>query len=211
MKKLSYFLILILIFLVIFSIQINAANEFEFDLNYTGTIVLNETKEALVMLKGTNATTYTNVRVKIEISGPGTPKITAIDSLNQEIDLVKEKYWGPPEGFPVAGTFENETPIKATFNVAGTYTVKLSLVNMQNSEEEITSKTFTIEVLEDLSGTNEVLDPENTVENPQENIQDNTIDKLPQTGTSIIEYVIYLSIIAGVILFIYRKTRISKI
>lgn len=189
--------------ITMFCIPVNAANEFDFELNYTGDIVLNETKEATVILRGTNATTYTNVRVKIEISGPGTPKIIAIDSLNQEIDLIQEKYWGPSSGFPVAGTFENETPVKATFDVAGTYTLKLSLVNMQNSEAEIASRTFTIEVLEDASNTNEVLEPDNVV--------DNTIEKLPQTGTSIIEYVIYSLVILGLIIFIYRKTHISKI
>ena len=198
MKKICYSIIFILMILSMFSMSVNAAEEFEFELKYTGDIVLNETKDASVILRGTNATTYSNVRVKIEVEGPGTPKITAMDSLDQEIDLVKEKYWGPPAGFPVAGTFENETLVKATFNVAGTYTIKLTLVNMQNSEAEIVSRTFTIEVLEDATNTNEILEPDNEV--------NNTIEKLPQTGTSIIEYIIYASIIIALIVFIYRKT-----
>ena len=207
MKKLCSFIVFILMILLIFSIQTNAANEFDFELNYTGDIVLNETKEASVILKGTNATTYTNVRVKIEVSGPSTPKITAIDSLDQEIDIVEEGYWGPPAGFAVQGTFENETPVKATFTAAGTYTVKLSLVNLQASEAELASRTFTIEVLEDASNVNE--EPDNTAnENVTEN---NTIDKLPQTGTSLVEYLIYFVVIFALIVFVYRKIHMTKV
>ena len=205
LKKLCSFILFLLMIMLIFSIQTNAATEFEFELNYTGDIVLNETKEATVVLKGTNATTYTNVRVKIEVDGPGTPKITAVDSLQQEIDIVEEGYWGPPGGFPVSGTFENETPIKATFSVPGTYTVKLSLVNMQASEAELASRTFTIEVLEDATNVNEITEPEvNETEN-------NTIDKLPQTGTSIVEYIIYLAVVVALIIFIYKKMHMTKV
>ncbi len=203
MRKLCYFIVIVLMILTLFSIQVNAADEFDFELNYTGDIAINETKEATVVLRGTNATTYSNVRIKVEVSGPGTPKITAVDSLDQEIDIVQEGYWGPPSGFPVAGTFENETPVKATFDVAGTYTVKLSLVNMQASEAEIASETFDIEVLEDLTDTNEVLEPEN-------NVEENTIEKLPQTGTSVFEYVMYSAVILALIIFIYCKTRVTK-
>ena len=186
-------------------IPVKAANELEFELKYDGDVVINETKDASVILRGTNATTYSNVRVKVEVSGPGTPKLIAKDTNNLEFDLAQTGYWGPDQGFPVAGTFENETPIKATFNVAGTYTIKLSLVNMQASEAEIISKTYTIEVLEDATNVNEIED-EPTVDNNTEN----EVDKLPQTGTRIIEYIAYITIILALIIFVYYKMNIAK-
>ena len=186
-------------------IPVKAANELEFELKYDGDVVINETKDASVILRGTNATTYSNVRVKVEVSGPGTPKLIAKDTNNLEFDLAQTGYWGPDQGFPVAGTFENETPIKATFNVAGTYTIKLSLVNMQASEAEIISKTYTIEVLEDATNVNEIED-EPTVDNNTEN----EVDKLPQTGTGIIEYIAYITIILALIIFVYYKMNIAK-
>lgn len=186
-------------------IPVKAANELEFELKYDGDVVINETKDASVILRGTNATTYSNVRVKVEVSGPGTPKLIAKDTNNLEFDLAQTGYWGPDQGFPVAGTFENETPIKATFNVAGTYTIKLNLVNMQASEAEIISKTYTIEVLEDATNVNEI-EEEPTVDNNTEN----EVDKLPQTGTGIVEYIAYITIILALIIFVYYKMNIAK-
>lgn len=190
--------IAILFILSIFTIQVNAAAELEFELKYDDDIVVNETKAGSVILRGTNATTYSNVRVKVDVEGPGTPKIIATDTNNQEFDLVDIKYWGPTEGFAVAGTFENETPIKATFPVAGTYTIKLSLVNMQSSEAEIISKSFTIEVLEDATNVNEVNETENEIE------------KLPQTGNSILEYIIYIAVVLALIIFVSYKIKNNK-
>lgn len=198
MKRLVCFSIAILFILSMFTIQVNAAAELEFELKYDGDIVVNETKEGSVILRGTNATTYSNVRVKVDVEGPGTPKIIATDTNNQEFDLVDIKYWGPPEGFPVAGTFENETPIKATFPVAGTYTIKLSLVNMQSSEAEIISKSFTIEVLEDATNVNEV------------NETGNEIEKLPQTGNSMVEYIMYIAVVVALIIFVSYKIKNNK-
>ena len=190
MKKLSCFIVTILFILSVISIQVNAAAELEFELKYDGDILVNETKEGSVILRGTNASTYSNVRVKVDVEGPGTPKLIATDTNQQEFDLVDIKYWGPPAGFPVAGTFENETPIKATFPIAGTYTIKLTLVNMQASEAEIISKSFTVEVLEDATNVNEVNETENEVE------------KLPQTGNSTIEYVMYIAIVAAIVILV---------
>ena len=207
MKKIGYFTFSILMIFVLFCLPVYAANEFVFELNYTGDVVLNETKDATVVLRGTNATTYQKVRVKIEVSGPSTPKIIAIDSLDQEIDIAQTGYWGPEEGFAVSGTFENETPVKVTFNSAGTYTIELSLVNVDGGESEIISETFTIEVLEDASNTNEVIEPQNEVGNEMNN---NTIEKLPQTGTSVMEYIMYLTIVLVLIGFIYYRIHIKN-
>lgn len=206
MKKLCCFIIVTFLAVGMICIPVKAANELEFELKYDGDVVINETKDASVILRGTNATTYSNVRVKVEVSGPGTPKLIAKDTTSDlEFDLAQTGYWGPDQGFPVAGTFENETPIKATFNVAGTYTIKLSLVNMQASEAEIISKTYTIEVLEDATNVNEI-EEEPTVDNNTEN----EVDKLPQTGTGIIEYIAYITIILALIIFVYYKMNIAK-
>lgn len=198
MKKIAYLTMSILMLFALFCIPVKAASEFEFELKYTGDVVLNETKDASVILRGTNATTYQKVRVKIEVDGPSTPKIIATDSLSQEIDIAQTGYWGAEEGFAVAGTFENETPVKVTFSAAGTYTIKLSLVNVDGGETEIMSETFEVEVLEDATNTNEVLGPGNAIEN-------NEIEKLPQTGTSVGEYIVYIGVVALLIGFVYYK------
>lgn len=203
MKRKFSFIFFLLTMLMIINLScmtiVKAADEYTFELNYTGDIVINDEKEATVVLRGTDATPHSKVRIKVEVNGPATPKIMATDSSGVEHDIAQIGYWGPDTGFEVGGTFENKTPIKATFSAAGTYTIKLSLINLENNNDVITSKTETIEVLEDKSN----------VSNDVNDVTNNVIDKLPQTGTSVTEYIAYAGIIIAVVIFGYYK--ISKV
>ena len=200
MKKLLSFLIIFVIVISNSSI-IFAADEYSFDIQYTGTVTKNIEKNANVLLVGVGGTLYTNVRIKVDIIGPATPVILATDTNQSEIDIAQEGYWGPPTGFPVQGDFTNTTPIKATFPEEGTYTITLSLINVNNSNSVITSKSFTIEVFEDIPPA-----VDNVVNNTT---QQNTIEELPKTGTSVVEYAMYIIglaiIIAIVGIYINKK------
>lgn len=175
-----------------------AANEYSFDLQYTGTVVKNEEKNANVLLIGQNGTLYSKVRIKVDINGPATPKIMATDSNDVEHNIAELGYWGPAEGFAVQGDFTNTTPIRATFPEAGKYTIKLSLINLTDGSV-ITTKSFEVDVI------SEEVPPANVISNEIVN----NIEELPQTGTSIFEYIAYFSIIViifGVVgMYIYRK------
>ena len=206
MKRKSYFVILslMMIFMLNFMYMpiVKAADEYTFELNYTGDVVINEEKDATVILKGTDATTYARVRIKVDIEGPGTPILLATDSGGVEHDIAQLGYWGPDAGFAVGGTFENTTPIKATFTAAGTYTITLSLINLDANNAVITSEVVIIEALEDESiAVNEI----NEIANSTIDLGNNTIDKLPQTGTSVTEYIIYACIIISVVAIGYYK------
>lgn len=205
MKRKFGFMFFLLTMLMIMSVLympvVKAVDEYSFELNYTGDVVINEEKEATVILRGTDATPYTKVRIKVDVTGPATPKIMATDSSGVEHDIAQLGYWGPDTGFAVGGTFENKTPIKATFSAAGTYTIKLSLINLENNDAVITSKTETVEVLEDKSN----------IQNEVNNTTNNTIEKLPQTGTSIGEYIVYAGIMITAIMFGYYKIRKAKV
>jgi len=208
MKSKTYFIIILLMIIAILNISympiVKAADEYSFELNYTGDIVINEEKEGNVILRGTNGTPYPRVRIKVDIEGPAKPKVLATDSSGVEHDIVDLGYWGPDAGFAVGGTFENNTPIRATFTAAGTYTITLSLVNLDSNENKIVSTVTTIEVLEDESNVeNDVNSISNTIIDPT----NNTIEELPQTGTSVAEYVIYTVIIIAVVIFGYYKIR----
>lgn len=173
---------LLLAFLFAFSFNfVYAADEYAFDLTYEGTIVANEEKSATVELIGTNGTTYSNVRIKVDIEGPATPTIFAYDSAGTKINIAEEGYWGPTEGFAVTGTFTNTTPIQATFTKAGTYTITLSLINVQDNNAVITTKNFTLEVLEEAATDNTTTaeDEDNLVE------EENQVEEIPKTGRSV--------------------------
>lgn len=184
MKKIvCYILACMLIF---FAGTVYAADEYSFDLEYTGKVEVGVEKDAAVTLTGVNGTAYTNVRIKVDITGPATPKLLAYDSNGTQHDIAQIGFWGPPSGFAVQGNFTNRTPVKATFTKAGEYEITLSLIDVANSNNVITTKTIKIEVSDV-----ETLNTNNTVEN-------NTITEIPKTGLSFGE----MSVILGTILLV---------
>lgn len=179
--------------LVVFSTVILAADQgYEFNLKYDGEIIKNEAKSGSVTLSGTDATPYTNVRIKVDlVSGPATPKLIAHDSNGTEFDIAEIGYWGPPAGFAVGGTFTNETPIEATYPQAGTYVTKLSLVDINSNEAVITSKEFTITVKEKDTVENSVVVNNTVIENNTD-IENNVVENIPQAGISFWTYIIVI-------------------
>ena len=199
----------VLSFMLVFSIifcsanYVFAADEYTFDLQYTGTVVKNVEKDANVLLVGVNGTTYTNVQIKVDISGPATPKLLATDSSGIEYDIAQLGYWGPAAGFAVQGNFTNTTPIKATFTESGQYTITLSLINLTNNNSVITSKVFTIDVLSEETPPTTNNTVNNSVTSTNNNTNNNAVGELPKTGTSIGEYLLYFFIIGTIFLVSY--------
>ena len=201
MKKTITILMAIIISISIFSGTANAAEEYSFELEYTGEIIANEEKDAAVSLIGVNGTQYTNVRIKVEVTGPATPKLIATDSLSNQIDIAETGYWGPDGGFPIQGSFTNRTPIKATFPMAGDYSIKLSLINLNNSNNAIITRDFQIHVSEPETNT----PTENTIIG---NTTENIITEIPKTGLSFGEmgiYAIFAVLIIVIAYMLYMK------
>lgn len=197
MKKTIVILMTIMISISILSGTVNAAEEYSFELEYTGEIVANEEKDAAVSLIGVNGTQYTNVRIKVEVTGPATPKLIATDSLSNQIDIAQTGFWGPEEGFPIQGSFTNRTPIKATFPEAGNYSIRLSLIDLNNSNNEIAIKEIQIHVSEPETNA----PTENTITG---NTTENTITEIPKTGLSYGEMGIYAICAVAIISIVYR-------
>ena len=194
-KILFVFMLCLLIFS---TVALAAEQGYEFNLKYDGEIIKNEAKSGSVTLSGTDATPYTNVRIKVDlVSGPATPKLIAYDSNGTEFDIAQIGYWGPPAGFAVGGTFTNETPITATYPEAGTYVTKLSLVDVNNNEAVITSKEFTITVKETIDNN---VTTNNTVIENNTNTENNVVENIPQAGISFWTYII---VIAAVIVALW--------
>lgn len=191
MKKIKIISILLVLLLII-SISCYAAidNTIHFDISYEGEVKVNEEKSTLIILAGENTPIYTNVRVKVDIEGPAKPKLLATDSNGTQIDIADWGYWGPEAGFTIGGTFTNETPVKATFTEAGSYTITLSLLDIQNANDILAQKAVTIQVKENEPIVNEVVN-----EIPEE---------LPKTGTSLVEYGIYATALFLIIYFVYK-------
>lgn len=195
MKRIKIISITLAILLMI-TLSVFAAidNTIHFDISYEGEVKVNEEKSTLIILAGENTPVHTNVRVKVDIEGPSMPKLLATDSLGTEIDIAEWGYWGPETGFAIAGTFSNETPVKATFTEAGTYTITLKLLDLQNGNDILAEKSVTIQVKGNEPVVNELVN---------ETVNDQ-VEELPKTGTSLVEYAIYAIVLFVVIYLGYK-------
>lgn len=214
---------LILGILVLFTTFVYAADEYSFSLDYEGEVIAGEAKTANVKLSGNNAPTYTNVRIKVDIQGPSTPKLLATDSAGNQYDIAQLGYWGPDAGFAVQGTFTNVTPVTATFDKAGQYTITLSLIDVSANNAVITSREIGVTVKDKAATDNTIQNTigntvQNTVQNTVantvantvtnnvlNNVVSNTINKIPQTGAGMFDYslcfaVTALTIVVGYII-----------
>lgn len=199
MKKKVFFIAFVVVLAILATTIFAAGDNFKFAINYTGNIVENQAKDAVVVLEGTEATVYTNALIKVElVSGPSTPTIIAKDSTGKEYNILEIGYWGPPAGFAVGNTFKNETPIVATYSKPGTYVIRLSLIDKNNSDRVIVTQEFT-QVVESASAE--------PIENTVVNETNNTIEKIPQTGISIWTYLI---VVVSVVCLIYGGSIIIK-
>ena len=211
MKKIVFFTLLIsvlitssLVFATNASPGATTGNGYEFIVAFEGEVKKDVPKNATVTLRGTNATPYSNVQIKVEkLSGPSTPKILATDSAGNTFDIAQTGAWGPSSGFAVGGSFENVTPIIATYDAIGTYVSRISLVDVNNSNAVITSKEFTVTVTEDTTNNNTVANTTTT----NNTVVNNTVSEIPKTGTSLWTYmVIAITIILAAIMIKKYKT-----
>jgi len=205
MKKIKILSITLLLCIITTIISYAAIDQtIHFDISYEGEVKVNTEKNATIILAGDNTPVHTNVRVKVDIEGPATPKILATDSNGTELDIAQLGYWGPDAGFAIGGTFSNETPIRATFTKEGTYTITLTLQDVQNANDILSQRIFTIQVTADEPIVNEVV---NELTNE---IVNEPIQELPKTGTSLVEYVIYAEILFFTIYILYQIIKRRK-
>lgn len=199
------------IFLMIFALFTStcfAANGYDFEINFTGEIKVNEEKAGSVVLVGDGTgTDYTNVRVKVDITGPSTPKLLAQDTNGTQIDIAQVGYWGPEAGFPITKSVRNETPMKAIFDKAGEYKITVSLIDKTNADAVITSKEVTLDVKEDTPVNQVTNQINNVVANEIVNNVTGDIEELPKTGASVSEIILYTIAIVGIFMFAIFRIR----
>lgn len=207
MKKIFTLFTVLIMMLSISTLSYADSNEdYYFELTYEGDIVENEPKAGVVKLVGVDGTLHTNVRIKVDVSGPTKPEIIAYDSNGAKFDIAEIGYWGPASGFPVQGTFTNETPVTVTYSKEGKYTTTLQLIDLTNNNAIITSKEFTINVL----SANTDTDEDNKFEDENVIQDENIIDELPQAGINLVQCAIYLLIIASIFFIIKKKKNNSS-
>lgn len=194
--------------------------DYNIALNYTGDIIKNEEKDMKIVISSSMGKSYEHTRIIAEATTPygETVNLFATDEQSLEHDIIQSG-WGDASGDPIGGKdVVKELAVRGLFSGAGNYSITLKLIDRDNSDAEIASKTFDLTVKEQATTTT----PEETennnnqvVGNTEENEIENTenIEKpatLPKTGNTV--YFAIIPIIAILIAsYVYLKKKEHKL
>jgi uncharacterized repeat protein (TIGR02543 family) len=115
---------------------ITVTDAFSFEVNSPEAMVRGQIADAeATMLGDANAPTYENALIMVEVEGPegSNPQIIANDGYN-DYNLAEIGYWGPKTGFKVYAGYNETTPLKLSFDKAGTYTNTLTLIDVKTQK-----------------------------------------------------------------------------
>lgn len=193
--------------------------DYDIALNYTGDVIKDEKKDMKIVVSSSMGKNYEHTRIIAKATTPSgaTVNLFATDSQGLEHDIIQSG-WGDADGNSIGGVnVRKELEVRGLFSIAGDYSITLSLIDRDNSDAKIVSKTFTIAVLEEAKPTEpenpeevkpeEKPEPVEPEENPEANGETNNKEQnkvitenknnpknLPKTGNTI--YVVILSIVA---------------
>lgn len=107
-------------------------------------VTVNQQKNVGVTLKADEVRElgYDKVLIKVDVSDKANLELKATDTQGHEWDVVQVGYWGPPDGFEIANDYEVTTTFKVTVTQEGDFSVKLDLVDLENNDAVITTKTI---------------------------------------------------------------------
>ena len=199
--------------------------DYNIQLDYTGTIVANKEKDMKLIISSPMGKNYEHTRIIAEATTPSgeTAKLLATDTQDLEHDIIQSG-WGDASGDPIGGKeVKKELAVRGLFSGAGDYSITIKLIDRDNSDAEIASKTFRLTVIgettqvpptgntdNDNNATgenNNVVQNNNTTENKVENETQNEIipSKLPKTGNTVYFVVGAILTILLATYFIIRK------
>ena len=179
--------------------------DYSIGFNYSGSIIPNVQKEMELITKSAMGRNYDHVKMSVEVTKKPTDTATvsmlATTRTRQEVDLIKDG-WGEPDGYALGGkNVEQILDVRANFSDLGNYTIKVSLLDKDNSDAVIATKDFNFNVTE--TAVPDENEPEdNTQQKPGENTGGSETTKpeqkpeeelpqaLPQTGTTQYVYII---------------------
>lgn len=183
--------------------------DYDIALQYTGDIIKNEQKDMKLVVSSAMGKSYEHTRIIAEATTPegGTVKLLGTDEQGLEHDII-DSGWGSAEGDPIGGkNVKKELNLRGLFTGAGKYSITLKLIDRDNSDSIIASKTFDITVKDEADTTppanNNTQKPENTTPNGTTNNQKPST--LPKTGSTIYLAILPIIVVLAVAYIILRK------
>ena len=193
--------------------------DYDFSLNYTGDIKVNEEKDMKLTLSSTLGKNYEHTRILAEVVAPdnGTVKLLATDNQSLEHDIIQSG-WGDSAGDSIGGKdVIKEINMRGIFDKAGEYTITFKLIDRDNSDSIIAEKAFTLNVQSEtavvppVTGETEET-PEEVPENTEENNQGTTNEEnletpttLPKTGNTAYITILPIMMVLVAMYFVLKK------
>lgn len=194
--------------------------DYNIKLNYTGDVIKNVEKDMKLVVSSSMGRSYEHTRIIAEATTPegATAKLLATDSATAEHDIIQSG-WGPAEGEAIGGKdVVKELNVRGLFSNAGNYSITFKLIDRDNSDDEITSKTVNITVKETATTTPDTDETEKPSEdqepnqNQGQNGNQNTtgngqteLETMPQTGNTVYMYVIPTLLVLSIAYVVLRK------
>lgn len=187
--------------------------DYDIALDYTGDILENIEKEMKIIVSSKMGKNYAHTRIIAEATSQtgGTAKLLATDTQGLEHDIIQSG-WGDASGDPIGGKdVKEELNVRGLFTKAGDYTITLKLIDRDNSDDIISSKTFTISAKteNDITNSNNPVVPPTTTEQEKNEQEDNKTEKeptiLPKTGNTIYGTLVPVVVLLVVLYISLRK------
>lgn len=181
--------------------------DYSIALNYTGDIIKGEEKDMKIVISSTMGKNYEHTRIIAEATTPAgeSVKLLGTDTAGLEHDIIQSG-WGDAAGDPIGGKdVVKELNVKGVFSAAGNYSITLKLIDRDNSDTQIASKTFQLVVKDETTitppeeeNTNTEIPTTDNTENNKEIENAEQPKALPKTGNTV--YTAVLSIMGILIL-----------
>ena len=179
---------------------------YKISLNYDGDIIVDKEKEMKLVVSSSMGKNYEHTRIVAEVTTPtgGTAKLFATDSQGLEHDIIQSG-WGDASGDPIGGKdVKEELNVRGLFGTIGDYVIKLKLIDRDNSDAEIASESFTINVKsEEITNQPENNNPVTPPETTKPETTEPTV--LPKTGNTVYATLIPIVLLLGVSYIALRK------
>ena len=201
--------------------------DYSIELNYSEDVIENVEKDMKLVIRSAMGKNYEHTRIIGEVTTPAntTAKLLATDSQSLEHDIL-ESGWGDASGDPIGGKdVVKELDVRGLFSGVGEYTIKLSVIDRDNSDAEIASNTFKVNVVSSSAqlppeepsnpeqpGETEDNEQTETPENPTGNTGNNGTnvteekpEELPKTGSTMYLEIVSILVVLSVAYIALRR------
>lgn len=196
--------------------------DYVLNLEHSGEIVKEEEIPMTLSYSSTMGRYYEHARLIAESTTPtnATVKLLATDESDLEHDIIQSG-WGDAQGFEIGGANVAQVlQTRAVFSDAGDYTITLKLIDRDNSDQIISSETFSFTVLDEattVTPSDETTEEEITTQEEEttiseettEDITETTPETLPKTGSNIYAPII-VALSVCISLCVYYNSKKTK-